>query len=223
MKISYNWIKEFVDIEASAVDAASALTMSGIEVEGIEHSTIPHEIISAKIIEVMPHPNSDKLSICMIEIGTGEPLKVVCGAPNVRVGLISAYAPEGVAIGEFKVKKAKIRGEESFGILLSEKELGLTDDHTGIMELGNDLKPGLSLLKAVNLEDWILEINVTPNRGDCLSVLGIARELSAIYKKELRLPVFTINEDSEPVEKFLSVDIISVSYTHLTLPTNREV
>ena len=209
MKISYNWIKEFVDIKASADDAASALTMSGIEVEGIEHSTIPHEIISAKIIDVMPHPNADKLSICMIEIGTGEPIKVVCGAPNVRTGLVSAYAPEGVAIGEFKVKKVKIRGEESFGILLSEKELGLTDDHTGIMELGNDLKPGLSLLKAVNLEDWLLQINVTPNRGDCLSVLGIARELSAIFKKELRLPVFEINEDSEPVEKFLSVDIIS--------------
>jgi phenylalanyl-tRNA synthetase beta chain len=209
MKISYNWIKEFASIEASAADAASALTMSGIEVEGIEHSTIAHEIISAKIIELMPHPNADKLSICMIDVGTGEPVRVVCGAPNVRIGLVSAYAPEGVTIGDFKVKKAKIRGEESFGILLSEKELGLTDDHTGIMELEDDLNPGLSLLKAINLEDWLLEINVTPNRGDCLSVLGIARELSAIFKKELRLPVFQINEDIKPVEKYLSVEIIS--------------
>jgi phenylalanyl-tRNA synthetase beta chain len=209
MKISYNWIKEFVDIEASAYDAASALTMSGIEVEGIEHCSIPKEIISARIIEIMPHPNADKLSLCMVETGTGELVKVICGAPNVRVGLVSAYAPEGSTVGEFKVKKAKIRGEESFGILLSEKELGLTDDHTGIMEIGDNLKPGLILSKALNLEDWLLQINVTPNRGDCLSVLGIARELSAIYKKELRLPVFTINEDTEPIEKYLTVEIVS--------------
>jgi phenylalanyl-tRNA synthetase beta chain len=209
MKISYNWIKEFVDIDAPAADVASALTMSGIEVEGLEHSTIPEEIISAKIIEVMPHPNADKLSICMVDAGSGEPIKVVCGAPNVRTGLVSAYAPEGATIGDFKVKKAKIRGEESFGILLSEKELGLTDDHTGIMEIDDELKPGLSLFKSNNLEDWLFDINVTPNRGDCLSVLGIARELSAIYKNELRLPVFTINEDIEPVEKYLNVEIIA--------------
>ncbi len=209
MKISYNWIREFIDIEASAADVASSLTMSGIEVEGLEHSTIPGEIISAKIIEVLPHPNADKLSICMVDAGSDDPIKVVCGAPNVRAGLVSAYAPEGATIGDFKVKKAKIRGEESFGILLSEKELGLTDDHTGIMELDDDLKPGVSLLESNNLEDWLFEINVTPNRGDCLSVLGIARELSAIFKKELRLPVFKINEDAEPVESYLSVEIIS--------------
>jgi phenylalanyl-tRNA synthetase beta chain len=209
MKISYNWIKEFVDIDAPAAEVASALTMSGIEVEGLEHSTIPEEIISAKIIEVMPHPNAEKLSICMVDAGSGDTIKVVCGAPNVRAGLVSAYAPEGATVGDFKVKKVKIRGEESFGILLSEKELGLTDDHTGIMELDDDLKPGSCLLKTGNLEDWLFEINVTPNRGDCLSVLGIARELSAIFKKEIRLPVFTINEDIEPVDKYLSVEIIA--------------
>ncbi len=209
MKISYNWIKEFVDIDAPAAEVASALTMSGIEVEGLEHSTIPEEIISAKIIEVMPHPNADKLSICMVDAGSGDPIRVVCGAPNVRTGLVSAYAPEGAMIGDFKVKKAKIRGEESFGILLSEKELDLTDDHTGIMELDDEHKPGLSLLTSNSLEDWLFEINVTPNRGDCLSVLGIARELSAIFKKELRLTAFTINEDVEPVEKYLNVEIIA--------------
>ena len=168
MKISYNWLKEFVDIDAPAEDVATALTMSGIEVEGLHHSTISSEVIAAKIVELRQHPDADKLSICMVDTGKGELVKVVCGAPNVKAGLVSAYAPEGVTIGDFKVKKAKIRGEESFGILLSEKELGLTDDHSGIMELDEKIKLGASIVNAMNLEDWVLEINVTPNRGDCL-------------------------------------------------------
>jgi phenylalanyl-tRNA synthetase beta chain len=107
MKISYKWIKEFVGIDAPASEVASALTMSGIEVEGLEHSTIPEDIISAKIIEVMPHPNADKLSICMVDAGSGDPIRVVCGAPNVRTGHVSAYAPEGATIGDFRLKRPK--------------------------------------------------------------------------------------------------------------------
>lgn len=206
MKISYRWIKEFVALDVDAFAAAKALTMSGIEVEDVTLCTIPPAVVCAVLLEVNPHPNADKLSICMVDAGQG-PVQVVCGAPNVRPGLKSAYAPEGTDLGEFIVKKAKIRGVESFGILLSEKELGLTDDHTGIMEVDDDLKPGDSLLERLALDDHILDINVTPNRGDCLSVIGIARELSAIYNRELIIPSYALAETDEPAERYLSVAI----------------
>ena len=209
MKIGYKWIKEFVDIEQDAYTAADALTMSGTEVEEIIRETIPKEVVCARIIEVKPHPDADKLSLCLVDTGKEE-LWVVCGAPNVRAGMISAFAPVGCDLGPgMKVKKAKIRGVESFGVLLSERELGLTDDHTGIMEIADDLKPGEVLLEALDLEDWVFDINVTPNRGDCLSVIGIARELSALFRSELKLPQFSITEDDKAIDSVLSVEIVA--------------
>ena len=208
MKIGYKWIKEFVDIEQDAYAVADALTMSGTEVEEIIHESIPKEVICARIIDVKAHPDADKLSLCLVDTGT-EQLQVVCGAPNVRAGMISAFAPVGCDLGPgMKVKKAKIRGVESFGVLLSEKELGLTEDHTGIMEIADDLKPGEILLEALDLEDWVYDINVTPNRGDCLSIIGIARELSALFRSELKLPQFSITEDGEAIDSVLSVEIL---------------
>jgi phenylalanyl-tRNA synthetase beta chain len=207
MKISYNWIREFVDLDVEAAAAAHALTMSGTEIEEIEHQDIPREVICALITEVKPHPNSDKLYLCQVDTGR-ETLKVVCGAPNTRTGLMSAFAPVGTSLGpDMLVKKAKIRGEESFGILLSERELGLTDDHTGIMELDGNLKPGDVLTDVLKLEDWVLTVNVTPNRGDCLSVIGVARELSALFRADFRMPAFQIREDPEPIENRLTVEI----------------
>lgn len=209
MKIGYQWIKEFVDLDVDAQAAATALTMSGIEVEEVAPSTIPAGVVAARILEVKPHPNADKLSLCSVDAGQG-PVEVVCGAPNVRPGLLSAYAPEGVDLGGgFVVKKAKIRGVASVGILLSEKELGLTDDHTGIMEIEADLQPGTPLLDGLDLTDAVLNINVTPNRGDCLSALGIARELAAIYKRELKAPACDLVEIDEPAD--LQVEIIATT------------
>ncbi len=207
MKISYNWIREFVELDVDAAAAAHALTMSGTEIEEIEHQSVPREVICALITEVKPHPNSDKLFVCRVDTGK-ETLKVVCGAPNTRAGMISAFAPVGTNLGpDMLVKKAKIRGEESFGILLSERELGLTDDHTGIMELEGSLKPGDVLTDALGLEDWVLEVNVTPNRGDCLSVIGVARELAALFRADFRMPAFNIQEDQEAIENRLTVEI----------------
>jgi len=209
MKLGYKWIKEFVDIEQDAYAVADALTMSGTEVEEIVHETIPKEVVCARLVEVKAHPNADKLSLCLVDTGSEE-LWVVCGAPNVRAGMISAFAPVGCDLGPgMKVKKAKIRGVESFGVLLSERELGLTDDHTGIMEIEADLKPGDVLVDALDLEDWVLDINVTPNRGDCLSVIGIARELSALFRKELKLPRFSIAESDKTIDSVLGVEIIA--------------
>lgn len=209
MKLSFSWIKDFVAIDVDAFAAAKALTMSGIEVEDIAASTIPACVVAAEILEVSAHPNAEKLSICTVDAGAG-PVQVVCGAPNVRPGLVSAYAPEGADLGAgFVVKKAKIRGVESFGILLSEKELGLTDDHTGIMEIEGQVKPGESLLERLNLADHVLDINITPNRGDCLSVIGIARELAAIFQKELIQRPQDIPETDEPVGTYLAVEILA--------------
>ena len=208
MKIGYKWIKEYINIDEDAYKVAEALTMSGTEVEEITHETIPTEVICGKIIEVKAHPDADKLSLCLVDTGE-EKLWVVCGAPNVREGLLSAFAPVGTDLGPgMKVKKAKIRGVESFGVLLSERELGLTDDHTGIMELQEGLKPGDCLFEAMDLEDWVFDINVTPNRGDCLSIIGIARELSALFRKEPTTPRFSIQEDEKSIDSVLSVEIL---------------
>ena len=209
MKISYSWIKEFVDIDADAPAAADALTMSGIEVEEVSRSTIPRQVVCARILKVKPHPNADKLSLCLVDAGK-EPVWVVCGAPNVRPGLMSAYAPEGADLGNgIVVRKTKIKGEVSVGVLLSERELGLTDDHTAIMELEGNVKPGESFVQNLGLEDWVLNINVTPNRGDCLSVIGIARELAAIFKKDFRLEPVQLADEEEPIENLLSVEVIA--------------
>jgi phenylalanyl-tRNA synthetase beta chain len=209
MNIGYKWIKEYIDIDEDAYTVADALTMSGTEVEEIVHETVPTEVICARLKEVKQHPDADKLSLCLVDTGK-EDLWVVCGAPNVREGMISAFAPVGTDLGPgMKVKKAKIRGQESFGVLLSEKELGLTDDHTGIMEIEADHRPGDVLLDALDLEDWVYDINVTPNRGDCLSVIGIARELSALFSKDLKLPDFTITEADTSIESKLSVEILA--------------
>ena len=209
MKLGYKWISEYLDARPDAYEAARALTMSGTEVEGIVHESIPREVICARLVEVRRHPDADKLKVCMVDTGS-ETLQVVCGAPNCRVGMISAFAPVGSDLGPgMKVKKARIRGVESFGVLVSERELGLTDDHTGIMEIEADLKPGDVLLDALDLEDWVFEINVTPNRGDCLSVIGIARELAAVLGAGLKYPAYNLVEDDVPAGERLSVEIVA--------------
>ncbi len=209
MKLGYKWIREFVKVDRGADEVAKALTMSGTEVEEIVHEAIPRSVIAARIVEVKPHPDADKLKICMTDTGSGI-LQVVCGAPNCRDGMISAFAPIGTDLGGgMVVKKARIRGVESFGVLLSERELGLTDDHTGIMEIEADLKPGDVLIDALNLEDWVFGINITPNRGDELSVIGIARELSALFGAELKLPGNPLSEDEAPARDVLSVEILA--------------
>ncbi|MEA2102329.1 MAG: phenylalanine--tRNA ligase subunit beta [Thermodesulfobacteriota bacterium] len=215
MNISYRWIKEFVDIDMDANALADCLTMSGTEVEGVVHQTIPEEVVCARILEVTPHPEADRLHVCTVDNGS-EHLQVICGAPNVRKGLMVALAPQGCILGEgMKIKKSKIRGVESFGMLVSEKELGLTDDHEGIIEIDqidekamDRVRPGDCFLRALDLEDWVLDVNVTPNRGDCLSVLGLARELSAIFNQDLHLPAFDLVEDECTIDNKIQVSVL---------------
>ena len=187
MKVSLNWLKEHVDIELSPERLAHLLTMAGLEVEGIEVvGQSLDDILVARILEVTPHPNADRLSICRVDTGT-DVVPVVCGAPNAAEGVLAPLIlPGGKLPDGTQMKESRIRGELSKGMLLAEDEMGLTDDHTGIMILTESATPGVPLCSLLPFPDWIFDVSITPNRPDCASVLGIAREISANTGKPLK-------------------------------------
>ena len=193
MKISLQWLREWVDVSWTPAELGARLTMAGFELESLSPAAPPFTgVVVGEIIEAVRHPQADKLQICKVSIGSGEPLQIVCGAPNARAGLKSALARVGATLpGGLAIKAAKLRGTESFGMLCSAKELGLADVSDGILELPADLAPGADLRKALGLDDALLEVAVTPNRGDAMSVLGIAREVSALAGTPLRGPPLT--------------------------------
>jgi phenylalanyl-tRNA synthetase beta chain len=207
MRISLHWLSEYINIPFTPDELAHRLTMLGIEVEAIER---PGErmknIVVGEVLEVGPHPNADKLRLTRVTIGNGEPLRIVCGAPNVREGLKVAVATVGADLGEgFVIKKSKIRGEISEGMLCSERELGISEHHEGIWELPGELATGAPLAEAMGLDDIIFEIGITPNRADCLSHIGIAREIRAITSEKLKLPTVAIEQNDGAVAKQVSV------------------
>ncbi|MFA4924802.1 MAG: phenylalanine--tRNA ligase subunit beta, partial [Ignavibacteriaceae bacterium] len=191
MKISLNWLKEYIDLSDISVDEiVSKLTMSGLEVESVENQLeMFKNFIVGFVEEKENHPNADKLSLCIVNNGT-EKLKVVCGAPNVAAGQKIVFAQVGAIIptSGMKISKAKIRGTESNGMICSESELGLSEDHSGIIVLDPSIKEGTSVSEALHLNDVLFEIGVTPNRADALSHIGVARDLVAIFQRELKLP-----------------------------------
>lgn len=208
MLVPLKWLAEFVDHGMGATDLAHALTMSGLEVEGIikRHQGLD-PVVVAKVIKVEPHPDADRLQLATVNQGDGQQT-VVCGAPNVREGLVTALALPGAVVGDgMKVKKAKIRGVVSEGMLASERELGISNDHSGIVELDHDLIPGTPLVQALNLETEVLEIGVTPNRGDALSILGVARDVSAITGRPLTMPPVEPPTSGEAIDTQAAVDI----------------
>ncbi len=210
MKISLNWLKNYIDISSfSVLELKNTLTNAGLEVESIEEVGKSLEgFVVGEVISKENHPNADKLSICKVNDGK-EIHQVICGAPNVEAGQKIVFAPIGVIIpgtGE-KLKKAKIRGVESFGMICSEKELGLGEDHTGILVLDNSAKVGTPLIEYLGLDDYVLEIGITPNRPDALSHIGIARELSAITKKKFVLPKIDFDESEDSIHNYLRVII----------------
>jgi phenylalanyl-tRNA synthetase beta chain len=186
MKIVYSWLKDFVDINIPAEELADALTGAGLEVASIEKFRIPDGVKVAKVLATEKHPNADKLTVCKVDAGRGEPLQIVCGAPNVRPGLIVSLATEGTVIApDFIIKKSKLRGVESFGMLCSAKELGISEDNSGIMENPESFVIGKDL-SLYYPEDAVIEIEITPDRGYCLSILGVAREVSARFGLPIR-------------------------------------
>ncbi|WP_456433259.1 phenylalanine--tRNA ligase subunit beta [Thermosulfuriphilus sp.] len=189
MLVPYSWLKEFVNIDASAEEIAEALTMAGLEVEGIEEVyDYLEKIIVGEILEVFPHPKAESLSVCLVH-GGEKTYRVVCGAPNVARGLKAPLAlPGAILFNGEEVVPTTIRGEPSEAILCSAAEIGLEEERDRLMSLSEDLAPGLSLKEALGLSDPVFEIGITPNRGDCLSILGVAREIAAIFDSPLTLP-----------------------------------
>jgi len=189
MKVTLNWLKEYVDFDFSADELSHRLTMVGLEVDAMEHhGNGLDSVIVARLADVSPHPDADRLTVCKVETGSAT-VQVVCGAKNHKTGDLVAFAQVGTVLpGDFKIKKSKIRHQESFGMLCSTKELGLGEDADGIMILPADLPLGRPVFEVLGMKDVMYEIGLTPNRPDCLSVVGVAREVSAMTGKPLRLP-----------------------------------
>jgi phenylalanyl-tRNA synthetase beta chain len=209
MHVPLSWLQDYIDLHESVEELRDLLTYSGLEVEGIEtHGSSFDGFVVAEITEVAPHPNADRLTLCTVDLGANAPMQVVCGAPNVRVGLYTIYAPVGSVLPDgTKLKKAKIRGVESLGMLCAEDELGLSGDHSGIMELSDQVKAGTPAIEVLGGPEVVFDLEVTPNRPDCLSMIGVARELAALTGRTLRLPESKVSapESSEQV----TVDIES--------------
>jgi phenylalanyl-tRNA synthetase beta chain len=209
MQVSLKWLKDYVDIEMDPKELAEKLTMAGLEVESVQGSSPPFKrVVVAKILSIKPHPNAEKLSLC--EVTTGETIfPVVCGAPNIRVGDVVPLAKVGASIfGGYTITSSRIRGEVSEGMLCSEEELGIGEDATGIMILSNHLILGQDLADVLNLNDTLFDIGITPNRSDCLSIIGIAREIGAINGKKIRYPKIQISENEQDIQQVMSVEII---------------
>ncbi len=182
MKFTLGWLKDFLDTEAGIDEIVEALNRIGLEVEEvIDPAAKLGNFVTAKIISAEKHPDADKLKVCMVDTGRGEPVQVVCGAPNARTGLVGVFAPPGTHVPGtgLDLKVAKVRGVESAGMMCSERELEISDDHDGIIELPGDTPLGEPAAEALGLNDPVIEIAITPNRGDALGVYGIARDLAA--------------------------------------------
>ena len=209
MNVTLNWLKNYIDFEFSASELADRLTMLGIEVESIKRPGAELEgVVVGSVSAIKPHPNADKLVLCQVDIGETEELQIVCGAPNVREGMHAPVATIGVTLPiGLTIKRAKLRGETSQGMLCSEKELALSEDAAGLMELSTDISIGTPLATALGLDDTVFELEITPNRPDCLSVIGVAREIRAETGNPLKLPQVDFNENETDVREATSVVI----------------
>ena len=181
MKFSYNWLREFVNPKQSSIELAQGLTMAGLEVEALEDLSGGFSlVVVAHVLSLEKHPDADRLNVCRVDMGQGRPLQVVCGASNVYAGGKYPLALPGAKLPGLEVRPAKVRGVESFGMLCSAKELGLPETASGLLELAPDAAIGVDLKEYLDLLDHIFTLKLTPNRSDCLSVLGVAREVAAI-------------------------------------------
>jgi len=209
MKISVNWLKEFVDFDYSIDELAEKLTMVGLEVESIEKFGNEFDnVVIGKVKKLRNHPNANKLVLCDVDAGEDSLLQIICGAPNVREGFVAPVALIGAKLKNgMKIKKTKIRGEVSYGMLCSEKELGISEDASGLMELSEDYEIGTPFAKALGLDDTIIELELTPNRPDALSIIGVARDISALSGNPLKLPEIEFEESQTKSKELTSVEI----------------
>lgn len=209
MKILLSWLKDYIDINETPEKIADALNMTGLEVEEIiQPGKDLNNVVVGKILTKVPHPDADKLSLCTVDVNRGHPLQIVCGANNMKEGdrvpvaMVGAKLPSG-----FEISKAKIRGIESSGMMCSKKELGISEDHGGLYILDEASEIGQSVVSALNLDEVIFEISVTPNRGDALSHLGIARELSAIFNLPMHRDALGDEDGEGSIDNQICVEI----------------
>jgi len=208
LKISYRWLTEWVKTDLSAEQAAERFTLAGLEVDDLASVAPPLDgVVVGEIIAVEAHPDADRLRVCRVS-GDSEERTIVCGAPNARIGLKAPLATLGTTLpGGLKIKPAKLRGVRSEGMLCSEPELGLGEDAAGLMELPEDAPTGKPLAAFLGLDDHVLEIDLTPNRADCLSVRGLARELAALTRGSLSVP--DMPEVEALIDDHLDIELLS--------------
>jgi phenylalanyl-tRNA synthetase beta chain len=202
VKVTYRWLQEFTPITASPAELAAQLTMAGLEVESISGVAPPFSgVVVGEVLQAGRHPDAEKLSLCQVTTDGNNRLQIVCGASNVRAGLKVAVAMVGAQLpGDVLIKRATLRGQESNGMLCSARELGLGDEHDGIMELADSLPLNQDVRVALDLDDCVLEVNATPNRGDCMSVFGIARDYAAAsVRRHLKLNVAPVAASQKAV------------------------
>jgi phenylalanyl-tRNA synthetase beta chain len=198
MQFPESWLREFCNPDISTQALADILTMAGLEVEELQPVAPPFtKIVIGEIRQAVQHPNADRLRVCQVDVGQGSLLNIVCGAPNARVGirvpcaLVGAQLPPGEDAKPFVIKVGKLRGVESQGMLCSAKELQIADDHAGLLELPLDAPLGQDIRQFLNLDDTLFTLKLTPNLAHCLSVFGIAREVSALTGAPLKVPAFS--------------------------------
>ncbi|KFZ43117.1 phenylalanine--tRNA ligase subunit beta [Anoxybacillus flavithermus] len=216
MFVSYKWLQEYVDLTGiTAKQLADRITKAGIEVERVEvRNKGIQGVVIGHVLEREQHPNADKLSKCLVDIGEGEPVQIICGAPNVAKGQKVAVAKVGAVLpGNFKIKRAKLRGEESNGMICSLQELGVESKLVpkeyvdGIFVFPSDAPVGADALELLYLDDEVLELSLTPNRADCLSMIGVAYEVAAILGRSVKLPTIELHENNESVHDYISVRV----------------
>lgn len=209
MLVSLEWLKSYVDVTLPVAELAHRLTMVGLEVEGVRSlCPVSERVVTGRVLSVDPHPGADRLTVCRVEAASAV-YRVVCGATNVTAGAVVPLALAGAELpGGMTIQETHIRGEHSQGMLCSQRELGLGEDCSGIWILPPETPVGLPLSKALQLEDHLLEVAVTPNRGDCLSILGIAREVAAIEGRPLKVPKVQVVEDGPAVETLSSISVL---------------
>ncbi|MFT4058544.1 MAG: phenylalanine--tRNA ligase subunit beta [Legionella sp.] len=207
MKLSKLWLREWVNFSLTEDELASQLTMAGLEVDAVSPVAGPFtHVIVAEVLSTKPHPDADKLTLCEVNINADKPLQIVCGASNVRAGLKVALAMIGANLpGDFKIKESKLRGQLSQGMLCSATELGMAEQSDGIMELDSDAPVGRDLREYLMLDDYIIDVDLTPNRADCFSVLGIAREVAV--RNKLPLLEQPVNVVTPSIDDVVSVHL----------------
>jgi len=208
LKISLNWLREFVAIDLTAEALAERLTMAGLEVEDVAAHGVFERMVAGRIVGLERHPQTDELAICTVDVGKEGTLRVISGAPNLDAGLRVAVALPGATLADgSRVDPREIRGVSSAAVLLSEREIGISDDHGGLLRLPETGEPGTPLSTILETADTVLDVAITPNRGDCLSILGIAREIAALTGVRLRVATPRLSEKAPPSAERVRVEI----------------